>query len=119
MSSLKLGKKLPKSRSAEQSVDHDEPLSPEWIKEIRRRVREAEDPIRYMIASELSRRFVLYYNVSSDAFVMNSPEHGTQFKRLEIAERVARFLGKHYALVKFTTKNGRLRRLSPSGRKRG
>jgi hypothetical protein len=113
------GKRLPKLQVEESAVDGDEPLSKEWIEEIKRRVREAEDPIRYMIASDLSRRFVLYYNVSSDSFVMNSPEHGTQFKRLEIAERVARLLGKHYALVKFTTKNGKLRRLSSSGRKRG
>lgn len=119
MSSLKLGKKLSKSRSMGKPIDHDEPLSPEWIKEIKRRVREAEDPIRYMIASEFSRRFVLYYNVSSDSFVMNSPEHGTQFKRRKIAERVAQFLGQRYALVKFTTKNGKLRRLSPVRQKRG
>lgn len=113
------GKRLPKLQVEESAVGGGEPLSKEWVREIKRRVREAEDPIRYMIVSEFSRRFVLYYNVSSDSFVMNSPEHGTQFKRREIAEGVARFLGKHHALVKFTTKNGKLRRLSPSRQKRG
>lgn len=108
-----------RSRLEKAAGDEDEPLSKEWIREIKRRVRDAEDPIRYMIASEFSRRFVLYYNVSSDSFVMNSPEHGTQFKRREIAERVVQLLGKHHALVKFTTKNGKLRRLSPVRRKPG
>lgn len=99
--------------------DEDELLSKEWIREIKRRVRDAEDPVRYMVASEFSRRFVLYYNVSSDSFVMNSPEHGTQFKRREIAERVKQLLGKRHTLVKFTTKNGKLRRLSPHRENRG
>jgi hypothetical protein len=66
-----------------------------------------------MIASEFSRRFVLYYNVSSDTFVMNGAEHGTQFKRREMAERIVKVLGGRYAVVKFTTKNGVLKRLSP------
>lgn len=107
-------KRILKRRVDESVEDGGEPLSKEWIKEIKRCVREAEDPIRYMIVSDFSRRFVLYYSVSSDSFVMNSPEHGTLFKRQEIAEGVARLLGKHHALVKFTTKNGKLRRLSPS-----
>lgn len=111
-------KRILKRRVDESVEDGGEPLSKEWIEEIKRRVREAEDPIRYMIVSEFSRRFVLYYNVSSDSFVMNSPEHGTLFKRQEIAEGVARLLGKHHALVKFTTKNGKLRRLSPVRRTR-
>lgn len=106
---IKRDKSFPKLRAAGFRDCEDEPLSKEWIKEIKRRVREAEDPIRYLIASEFSRRFVLYYNVPSDSFVMNSPEHGTQFKRREMAERVKRLLGKHHTLVKFTTKNGQLR----------
>jgi len=118
MTHNKRSKRLPKLQVEEFVGGGDEPLSKEWVREIKRRVREAEDPIRYMIVSEFSRRFVLYYNVSSDSFVMNSPEHGTLFKRQEVAEGVARLLGKHHALVKFTTKNGKLRRLSPVRRTR-
>lgn len=102
-----------KSRISETILDREEPLSREWLKEIRRRVKDLEDPIRYAIASEMSRRFVLYYNVSSDSFAYNNPEGGTLFKRREIAERVKNRLGRHYSLVKFTTVNGRLKRLSP------
>jgi len=102
-----------KARTSETSSNREEPLSREWLKEIRRRVKDSEDPIRYVIASEMSRRFVLYYNVSSDSFAYNNPEGGTLFKRREIAERVKNRLGKHYSLVKFTTANGCLKRLSP------
>jgi hypothetical protein len=106
--------KRPHNLQVEKSVSSGgEPLSKEWLKEVKRRVQEAEDPIRYMITSEFSRRFVLYYNVSSDSFVMNSPEHGTQFKRHEMADRVAKVLRGRYEVVKFTTKNGMLKRLSP------
>lgn len=116
---IRRDKRLPQLRAEGFWGCKDEPHSEEWIKEVNRRVRDAEDPIRYMIASEFSRRFVLYYNVSSDSFVMNSPEHGTQFKRREIAARVMQLLGKHHALVKFTTANGKLRRLSAVRRNRG
>lgn len=116
---IRRDKRLPKLRAEGFWGCEDEPHAQEWIKEVKRRVRDAEDPIRYLIATEFSRRFVLYYNVSSDSFVMNSPEHGTQFKRRDIAERVMQPLGKHHTLVKFTTKNGKLRRLPAVRRKRG
>lgn len=113
------GKRLSKLRIEKQVGDWDEPISQEWIREINRRVRDSQDPIRYMIASEIGRRFVLYYNVSTDTFAMNKPENGTLFKRRELAERVKQLLGKHYAIVKFTTRNGGLKRLPPSRQRRG
>lgn len=65
-----------------------------------------------MLVSEFSRRFILYYNVSDDAYAMNNPAGGTLFKRLKAAESVKKFLGKGTSVVKFTTKGGKLRRLS-------
>lgn len=112
------GKRLPKLRIEKHVGDEDEPLSQEWIREINRRVRDSQDPIRYMIVSELSRRFVFYYNVSTDTFAVNKPENGTLFKRRELAERVKQLLGKHYSIVKFTTKSGTCKRLSPYRGKR-
>lgn len=35
-------------------------LSPAWVREIDRRVRDSENPVRYALASEFSRRFILY-----------------------------------------------------------
>jgi len=44
---------------------------------------------------------------------MNDTSRGTLFKRREVAESVKAHLGKGVALVKFTVKGGRLKRLSP------
>jgi hypothetical protein len=88
-------------------------LSPEWIEEIERRVRDSDDPVRYMLVSEFSRSFILYYNVSDDMFSMNAPDKGTLFKRRKAAENVSSLLGRGVHIVKFTTRGGRLKRLSP------
>ena len=125
MAERKSGKKPSSTRVAEQVLDRDEPLSPEWAREINKRVRDIENPIRYIITSALSRRFVFFYNVSTDTFAVNKPEEGTLFKRRELAVRVAEILGKGHTVVKFTTRNGVLKRLSPykyrlgSGRRKG
>ena len=90
-----------------------EPLSAAQITELKQRVRDSRDPIRYMLVSEFSRRFILYYNVSNDVYAMNDPAGGTLFKRLKTAESVKKFLGKGTSIVKYTTKGGKLKRLSP------
>jgi len=69
-------------------VDDDPQLSPEWIRELKRRVKDSRDPVRYMLVSEFSRKFILYYDVSTDTFAMNNPSRGTLFKRKEVAESV-------------------------------
>ena len=88
-------------------------LSREWMREIERRVRDSDDPVRYMLVSEFSRSFILYYNVSDDMFTMNAPGRGTLFKRRKAAENVSSLLGRGVRIVKFTIKGGRLKRLSP------
>src|SRR2546427_12665635 len=85
-----------------------EPLSPAQIRELERRVRDSRDPIRYMLVSEFSRRFILYYNVSDDVYAMNDPAGGTLFKRLKTAESVKKFLGKGRSIVQCTPKGGKL-----------
>ena len=69
--------------------------------------------MRYMLVSEFTRKFILYYDVKSDTYVMNDASRGTLFKRREIAESVKTRLGKGVTLVKFTVKGNRLTRLSP------
>lgn len=88
-------------------------LSPAVIRELERRLRDLRDPVRYMLVSEFSRRFILYYNVSSGMFTMNDPRGGTLFKRRQAAEGVKKILGKGITIVKYTTKGGKLKRLSP------
>ncbi|HLF84671.1 MAG TPA: hypothetical protein VI837_10895 [Blastocatellia bacterium] len=90
-----------------------EPLSPAQIRELERRVRDSRDPIRYMLVSEFTRRFILYYNVSDDVYVMNDPSGGTLFKRLKTAQSVKKLLGGKTSIVKYTTARGKLKRLSP------
>src|SRR6266496_380681 len=94
-------------------VDDDAQLSPEWIRELKRRVKDSHDPVRYMLVSEFTRRFILYYNVTSDTYAMNDASRGTLFKRREAAESVKALLGKGAAIVRFTVKDGKLERLSP------
>src|SRR5262245_252725 len=96
-----------------ENIDDDSQLSPEWIRELKRRVKDSRDPVRYMLVSEFSRKFILYYDVTTNTFAMNDPSRGTLFKRREIAESVKTHLGKGVALVKFTVKGGKLKRLSP------
>lgn len=96
------------------NADQDmEPLSPAQTKELRRRVRDSDDPTRYMLVSEFSRRFILYYNVSDDVYVMNDPTGGTLFKRFKTAQTVKKLLGVRTSIVKYTTARGKLKRLSP------
>ena len=94
-------------------VDDESQHSPEWIRELKRRIKDSRDPVRYMLVSEFSRKFILYYDVTSGTYAMNDASRGTFFKRREIAKSVKAHLGKGVALVKFTVKGGRLKRLSP------
>src|SRR3989338_4582077 len=96
-----------------QSMEDEEPLSPALIRELKRRLRDSSDPVRYVLVSEFSRRFILYYNVSSGMFAMNDPSGGTLFKRREAAEAVKKLLSKGISVGKYTTKRGKLKRLSP------
>jgi hypothetical protein len=99
---------------APQIAEEDvEPLSPAQMRELERRIRDSRDPIRYMLVSEFTRRFILYYNVSDDVYVMNDPSGGTLFKRLKTAQSVKRLLGKGTSIVKYSTDRGKLKRLSP------
>jgi len=115
-------RKLPVSRKrghhsgvvARARAKGEEPeLSRYWKREIERRMRDSCDPARYMLVSEFSRTFVLYYDVSDDVFVMNAADKGTLFKRRDVAERVLKLLGRGVRIVKFTTNGAKLRRLSP------
>ena len=105
--------KAPSASLKPRPVKDEEPLSPALIRELKRRIRDSSDPVRYMLVSEFSRRFILYYNVSSGMFAMNDPSGGTLFKRRQAAEGVKKILGKGITIAKYTTKGSKLKRLSP------
>lgn len=93
--------------------DDDGFLSPAEMRKIERLAQNARDPVRYMLVSEFGPRFSLYYNVSDDVFAMNNPSGGTLFKRRQAAEQIKKLLGRRIRIVKCTSKNGRLKWLSP------
>jgi hypothetical protein len=75
-----------RKRKGSALADDDAPLSPEWIKEIKRRVRDSRDPVRYMLVSEFSRKLILYFDVGKHTFAMNDPSRGT--RSLSVARRL-------------------------------
>ena len=74
-------------------------MSPALRRELLRRVREANDPRRYLLASVFTAKFVLYYNVEHDSYVLKNPEAATAFKSRRAAAAVLKTLGKHVALI--------------------
>ena len=86
-----------KPRSADDQESDD--LSPAFRKELLRRIREANDPRRYLLASVFSSKFVLYYNVEHHAYVLRNPESATAFKSRRAAVAVLRTLGKNVVLI--------------------
>ena len=53
-------------------------------------------------------RFVLYYNVSDDAYAWNEPGAGTLFKRREAAELLQRTLGRGNEILEVKLVRGKL-----------
>ena len=92
----------------------DEPLSPELLRDLRRQVRDLDDRNRYLIVSVFGLRFVLYYNVSDDVYIMNDPSGGTLFKRRKTAEAVVKAVDRDLAILHVRVqKDGSLKRISP------
>jgi len=76
------------------------PLTRAQIRELDRRVRDAKDRTRFLLASVMGHRFVLYYNVSEDNYAHNDPRYATLFKRRAAAEAVRQQLGAHIQLIR-------------------
>lgn len=76
------------------------PLSRSQIRELDRRVKDSKDRMRYLLVSVMGSRFVLYYNVSQDAYGMNNPRYATLFKRRAAAEAIRAQLGGSVQLVR-------------------
>jgi hypothetical protein len=92
-----------------------EELSPEWKREIKRRVADARDPVRYVVFFFIDGkgRWRLWLDVSSDGFGM-SIDQATLFKREHVARVVARDYSegrrrRDLLIAKITTKNGKRR----------
>jgi hypothetical protein len=82
----------------------DEPLTRAQIQELRRRVADYKDPVRYIIVTGFGPKFALYYNVSDDVYVMNNPSGVTMFKRRSAALAVKRLLGPRTRVIRCMTR---------------
>jgi hypothetical protein len=90
-------------------LDDPLPLTRAQIREIKRRVRYAEDRTRYLLVSSFSPRLALYYDASDDVFAMNDPSRGTLFKRPSMAGVIQSLLDKHVEVVQCrVSRRGRL-----------
>jgi hypothetical protein len=77
-----------------------EPLTRAQVRELKRRIDDMDDPVRYLLVSAFTPTFKLYYNVTDDMFVMNEPEGGTLFKRRKAAVAVRRLLGSRIEILR-------------------
>lgn len=89
-------------------------LSPEWRRELRRRLADSENPVRYVVFSDVGgfARWRLWLDVSDDGYGM-ALEQATLFKREHVARAVAKAysVGRLHDLrvAKITTKGGKRR----------
>jgi hypothetical protein len=74
-------------------------LSKAELKILKRRLADAEDRTRYLLASELSPQFALYYLVADDVWIMNQPQRATLFKRKVAAKAIKKLLGPNITVV--------------------
>jgi hypothetical protein len=99
----------PKPRVSRDDLD----LTPGQIRDLNRRIKDMDEPVRYLIVSEFSQRFILYYDVSDDTFAHNNPAGGTLFKRRAAAESIRKLLRSTVTIAKFSIKGKRLKRITP------
>ncbi len=101
-------------RNKPEILKDDEELSPEWKRELARRVADVRNPVRYVVFSDIGgkARWRLWLDVSSDGYGM-SIDQATLFKREHVARAVARAYSEgrrnDLLIAKITTKNGKRR----------
>jgi hypothetical protein len=79
-------------------------LTRSQLRVLDRRVKEALDPTRYLVVSRFGPRFLLYYSVTDNGFVLNRPASGTLFKRRDMAVATAKLLRSGLHVVRCTTR---------------
>ena len=104
-------------------VEDVEPLSPAWRREIKRRLADSDNPIRYAVFSDIcgNGRWRLWLDISADGYGM-SIDQATLFKREHVARCVANAYSEgrrnHLHIATLTTKNGKRKVLKYEKRKR-
>ncbi len=98
------GRRVGADRREAPGEGDDWALTPAQTRELTRRVADLDDPVRYLLASRMGPRFLLYYDVSDDLYTMNDPTRATLFKRRRAAQLVARTLGKGIEILECRTR---------------
>ena len=100
--------------------DDPDPLSPAHIVRVRRQLVDLDDRTRYLLVSTIGPRFVLYYQVTSDTYIMNEPALATLFKRRQAALAIKRLLTKRVRILEcMVDRKGRLIKSSIGRRRQG
>lgn len=102
---------MKKERKLEEIHQDVEELPPEWKRELKRRVADVRNHVRYVVFSDIGGkgRWRLWLDVSSDGYGM-SIDQATLFKREHVARSVARAYSQgsrnDLLIAKITTKSG-------------
>ncbi|MBM4339598.1 MAG: hypothetical protein FJ110_08625 [Deltaproteobacteria bacterium] len=103
-----------KIHNPEESLEEKEELSAEFRRELKRRLADINNPVRYAIFSDISGdgRWLLWLDVSSDSYGM-SLDQATLFKREHVARSVAKTYSEkrknNLLIAKITTRDGKRR----------
>ena len=102
---------MKKKRKIEEVIEDEEEISPELRRELKKRLADVHNPVRYVAFSDITGdgRWRLWLDVSSDGYGM-SLDQATLFKREHVARAVAKAYseGRNDLLIaKITTKNGK------------
>jgi hypothetical protein len=98
----------------------NEPLNAAERRELERRIKDADDPRRYLLVSATLPWFSLYYEIESDAWLIDDPKRATLFKRRPAAQAICDLLKPGVYVVPCTVDGkGRLVLSSIAGRKVG
>ena len=88
--------------------DDDAPLSETQIRDLRRRLADLKDPVRYLIVARMGPRFALYYNVADDVYAVNDPKLGTD----GYSQLGNRYLCEECSEIEMEKRIGRIRKSS-------
>jgi hypothetical protein len=101
-------------------IADDPPLTAAERRELERRIKDADDPRRFLLVATTLPWFSLYYEIQSDAWLMDDPTRATLFKRRAVARAVVEQLKPGVAVVPCQVdQRGRLVLSSIAGRKVG
>ncbi len=96
------------------------PLTAKERRELERRIRDADDPRRFLLVSATLPWFSLYYEIQEDAWLIDDPARATLFKRRAAAQAIRDLLKPSVFVVPCTVDaRGKLVLSSIAGRKVG